>query len=45
LQLLDTDRSTASARISSASAINDMAKAWATLEIALGAGQKVTVAE
>ncbi|HEC59278.1 hypothetical protein LCGC14_0808740 [marine sediment metagenome] len=45
LELLDTDRSTASARISSASAINDMAKAWATLQIALGAGQKVTVEE
>ena len=44
LELLDTDRSTAAARISSASAINDMAKAWATLQIALGAGQKITVA-
>jgi multidrug efflux system outer membrane protein len=42
LELLDTDRSTASARISAASSINDLAKAWATLQIAVGAGQKVT---
>tara|TARA_R110001606_G_scaffold399222_2_gene582379 strand:+ start:30463 stop:31785 length:1323 start_codon:yes stop_codon:yes gene_type:complete len=45
LELLDTDRSTAAARISSASAINDMAKAWATLQISLGAGQKVSQGE
>lgn len=45
LELLDTDRATAAARISSASAINDMAKAWATLQIALGAGQSVTLGE
>lgn len=38
LDLLDTDRSTASARISAASARNDAAKEWATLQIALGAG-------
>lgn len=45
LELLDTDRQTAAARISAASAINDMSKAWATLQIALGAGQKVTLDE
>lgn len=38
LDLLDTDRSTASARISAASAKNDAAKEWAMLQIALGAG-------
>ncbi|MDK3019253.1 efflux transporter outer membrane subunit [Pseudodonghicola flavimaris] len=38
LDLLDTDRSAASARISAASAANDAAKAWATLRIAIGAG-------
>ncbi len=38
LDLLDTDRSTASARISAASAKNDAAKEWAALQIAIGAG-------
>ncbi|WP_424932943.1 efflux transporter outer membrane subunit [Amaricoccus macauensis] len=38
LDLLDTDRNTASARISAASAVNDAAQAWATLKIATGAG-------
>jgi multidrug efflux system outer membrane protein len=38
LDLLDTDRSTASARISAASAVNDAAQAWAALKIATGAG-------
>ncbi|ARE42356.1 RND efflux system, outer membrane lipoprotein CmeC (plasmid) [Rhodovulum sp. P5] len=38
LDLLETDRNTASARISAASAVNDAAKAWATLKIATGAG-------
>ncbi|MEF2073756.1 efflux transporter outer membrane subunit [Consotaella aegiceratis] len=38
LDLLDTDRSTASAKISAASARNDAAKEWATLQIAIGAG-------
>lgn len=38
LDLLDTDRSAASARISAASARNDAAKEWATLQIAIGAG-------
>lgn len=38
LDLLDTDRSAASARISAASAKNDAAKEWAMLQIALGAG-------
>ncbi len=42
LELLDTDRSTASAKIAAASSVNDLAKAWATLQIAVGAGQKVT---
>lgn len=38
LDLLDTDRNTASARISAASAVNDAAQAWATLKIATGSG-------
>ncbi len=38
LDLLETDRNTASARISAASAVNDAAQAWATLKIATGAG-------
>ncbi len=38
LDLLDTDRSTAAARILAASAANDAAKEWATLQISLGAG-------
>lgn len=38
LDLLETDRNTASARISAASAINDAAQAWASLKIATGAG-------
>jgi multidrug efflux system outer membrane protein len=38
LNLLETDRNTASARISAASAVNDAAQAWATLKIATGAG-------
>lgn len=38
LNLLETDRNTASARISAASAVNDSAQAWATLKIAIGAG-------
>nr|WP_226898467.1 efflux transporter outer membrane subunit [Mangrovicoccus algicola] len=41
LDLLDTDRNTASARISAASAVNDAAQAWATLKIATGAGAAV----
>lgn len=41
LDLLDTDRSAASARISAASAANDAAQAWATLKIATGAGAAV----
>lgn len=41
LDLLDTDRSTASARISAASARNDAAQAWATLQIAVGSGAGV----
>ncbi|QPM92189.1 efflux transporter outer membrane subunit [Pseudooceanicola algae] len=42
LDLLDTDRNTASARISAASAVNDAAQAWATLKIATGAGAAAT---
>ncbi|MCA0996120.1 efflux transporter outer membrane subunit [Alloyangia pacifica] len=42
LDLLDTDRSAASARISAASARNDAAKEWATLQIAIGAGAGVS---
>jgi len=38
LDLLDSDRSTASARLSAASARNDAAKEWAALQIATGAG-------
>ncbi|WP_330629325.1 efflux transporter outer membrane subunit [Thioclava sp. FTW29] len=38
LDLLDTDRSEASARISAASAANSAAQEWATLQIAIGAG-------
>ncbi|MBT9384328.1 efflux transporter outer membrane subunit [Pseudooceanicola sp. CBS1P-1] len=38
LDLLDTDRSEASARISAASARNQAAQQWATLQIAIGAG-------
>ncbi|MGG7564828.1 efflux transporter outer membrane subunit [Rhodovulum sp. DZ06] len=38
LDLLDTDRNAAAARISAASAANEAAKAWATLKIATGAG-------
>lgn len=38
LDLLETDRNTAAARISAASAVNDAAQAWATLKIATGAG-------
>ncbi len=42
LYLLETDRNTASARISAASAVNDAAQAWATLKIATGAGAAAT---
>ncbi len=42
LDLLETDRNTASARISAASAMNDAAQAWATLKIATGAGSATT---
>ncbi|MBU2960280.1 efflux transporter outer membrane subunit [Citreicella sp. C3M06] len=42
LDLLDTDRSAASARISAASAVNDAAQAWATLKIATGSGAAVS---
>ncbi|MGR3802470.1 efflux transporter outer membrane subunit [Marinibacterium profundimaris] len=38
LDLLDTDRATAQARISAASAVNASAQAWAKLKIATGAG-------
>ncbi|ALR18116.1 efflux transporter outer membrane subunit [Vibrio natriegens] len=41
LDLLDTDRSAASAKISAASAINETTKEWVTLQIAMGAGSKV----
>lgn len=41
LDLLDTDRSEAAAKISAASARNDAAKEWASLQIALGAGAAV----
>ena len=45
LDLLDTDRSTASARISAASARNKAAKEWATLQISIGAGAAITGAK
>lgn len=38
LDLLDTDRSAAAARLSAASAANDTALEWAVLQIALGSG-------
>ncbi|MBJ3778720.1 efflux transporter outer membrane subunit [Acuticoccus mangrovi] len=41
IDLLDTDRSTATARISAASAANSAAQEWATLQIAVGAGAAV----
>lgn len=41
LDLLETDRNAASARISAASAANDVAQAWATLKIATGAGASI----
>lgn len=41
LDLLDTDRSAASAKISAASAENEAAKEWATLQIATGAGAAI----
>ncbi|RWR09045.1 efflux transporter outer membrane subunit [Paenirhodobacter populi] len=41
LDLLDTDRSLASARLSQASAVQSMAVDWATLQVALGAGAYV----
>jgi multidrug efflux system outer membrane protein len=42
LELLETDRNTATARISAASAVNDAAQAWAVLKIATGAGAAAT---
>lgn len=41
LDLLDTDRSLASARLSFAQALRDLSKNWANLQIALGAGAAV----
>lgn len=41
LDLLDTDRSLASARLSLASALRDLSVDWATLQISLGAGAAV----
>ncbi|SIS70426.1 efflux transporter outer membrane subunit [Phaeovulum vinaykumarii] len=41
LDLLETDRSAASARIAAASGVNEAAKAWASLRIATGAGAAV----
>ncbi|MEO9780427.1 MAG: efflux transporter outer membrane subunit [Sedimentitalea sp.] len=42
LDLLETDRNTAAARIEAASATNDAAQAWAILKIATGAGAAAT---
>jgi len=42
LDLLDTDRSAASASISAASADNDVFQQWASLQIALGSGASAT---
>lgn len=42
LDLLETDRNAASAKITAASASNDAAQAWATLKIATGAGAAAT---
>ena len=41
LDLLDTDRSLASARLQYAAALRDLSVDWATLQIALGAGSAV----
>ncbi|MGD9419730.1 MAG: TolC family protein [Verrucomicrobiota bacterium JB025] len=41
LDLLDTDRLTAAARISAAAATNDAAQAWASLKLSIGAGAAV----
>ncbi|WP_254655934.1 TolC family protein [Sulfitobacter sp. 20_GPM-1509m] len=41
VDLLDADRQHAAARLQAASARNDAAKAWATLQIATGAGAAV----
>ncbi|WP_372804391.1 TolC family protein [Paracoccus seriniphilus] len=43
LDLLETDRNTASARIASASAANDAAQAWAQLKLATVAGAAATL--
>jgi len=43
LDLLDTDRSAASASISAVSAENDVFQAWASLRIALGSGAAAKV--
>lgn len=40
LDLLDTDRSLASARIDFANSLRDMSTNWATLQVALGAGAR-----
>ncbi|MDO6731915.1 efflux transporter outer membrane subunit [Marinovum sp. 2_MG-2023] len=42
LDLLETDRNAATAKISAASAVLDAAQAWATLKIATGAGSAAT---
>lgn len=42
LDLLDTDRNANTAKSSAASAVNDAAQAWATMEIVIGAGAAVT---
>ena len=44
LDLLDTDRATATARITAAAAVNSSAQAWAQLKIATGAGAAATAA-
>jgi multidrug efflux system outer membrane protein len=45
LDLLETDRNAAAARISAAFAVNDAAQAWAALKIATGAGAAVTTGD
>jgi len=45
LDLLDTDRSAASASISAASADNDVFQEWASLQLALGAGTSEVMPE
>ncbi len=44
LDLLDTDRETATARIAAAAAVNQASQSWASLQIAVGSGANPAVA-